>query len=150
MNACIVSHNCWQPLATASHLAPLTNRPAAMPLLEGPIPACMNSANLFLSPPLNAITNGDNDQRFSPLSPPRTRPSHHHDDRTTRLRVQPIATRTRELPPVIEQLLLGNGNNSGNGNGVASLAVAAASIGPPSSQRLPTLQSDPRNSHRPP
>ncbi|KAK5628008.1 hypothetical protein RRF57_003723 [Xylaria bambusicola] len=87
-----------------------------MPVLEGPIPACMNSANLFLSPPLNrnAITKGGH--RFPPSS---RNGSSHHDSCTTRSRRQPNRIIRHLLPPT-NQLLLQKD--------IASPAVAAAFV----------------------
>ncbi|KAI1312039.1 Golgin subfamily A member 7/ERF4 family-domain-containing protein [Xylaria venustula] len=100
-----------------------------MPVLEDPIPACMNSANLFLSSPLSAsITRRD---LRSTRTPSRRNGPSHHDER--------LASRIRDTHKVLLEH-----------SAAASSAVAAALAKPPSSQRLPTPQSDPRNSHRPP
>ncbi|KAI0527980.1 Golgin subfamily A member 7/ERF4 family-domain-containing protein [Xylaria bambusicola] len=106
-----------------------------MPVLEAPLPACMNSANLFLSSPLSAITKGDH--RF-PLSS-RNGPAH-HDGRTTRLRRQPNS-RTRHLLPISQQLLLRKD--------ITSLAVAAAFEleNPVLESTLDPTRSHPRHPH---
>ncbi|KAI0425829.1 Golgin subfamily A member 7/ERF4 family-domain-containing protein [Xylaria sp. FL1042] len=115
-----------------------------MLLLKDPIPACMNSANLFQPSPLNAII---------PSSSPRNGQSH-HDDSTTRLRRRhryKPSGRIRAPSSVTAKALLENSSSSSSSSSsIASLAVAAAFVCPPSSQRLHTLQSDPTNSHRPP
>ncbi|KAI0971253.1 Golgin subfamily A member 7/ERF4 family-domain-containing protein [Xylaria arbuscula] len=71
-----------------------------MPVLEDPIPACMNSANLFLSSPLSASI-FRRDLRSTPS--PRNGPSH-HDESTTRLlrspgsRIRGLSSGADEIP----------------------------------------------------
>ncbi|KAI1422048.1 Golgin subfamily A member 7/ERF4 family-domain-containing protein [Xylaria sp. FL1777] len=84
-----------------------------MPVLEDPIPPCMNSANLLLSSPLSANITGDH--CFS--SSPRNGPSHH--DSTTPLRRRPN-NGIRKLSSVAENVLLEDS--------IASPAVAAALV----------------------
>ncbi|KAI1275109.1 Golgin subfamily A member 7/ERF4 family-domain-containing protein [Xylaria sp. FL0933] len=106
-----------------------------MPVHEDPIPACMNSANLFLPSPLNAI--------IVPSSSPRTGPSHHDDSTTRQRRRHRPRSRIRAPSFVTAEALLENSS-------IAGVAVEAAFASAPSSQRLHTPQSDPTNSHRPP
>ncbi|TRX91128.1 hypothetical protein FHL15_007916 [Xylaria flabelliformis] len=107
----------------------------AMHVLELPIPACMNSANLFPTP-LNANIPGG--PRYSPS--PRNGQSHSYDD-TARPRHQ-FRSGHRNVASVIRASLLDSS--------ITSPAVAAASVSFPSSQRLHAPQLDPSTSHRPP
>ncbi|GAW26550.1 hypothetical protein SAMD00023353_3601020 [Rosellinia necatrix] len=111
-----------------------------MSVLEHSIPACMNSANLFPSPPLspNANIHG----RLCCSSPPPNGPSHKHDHTSTPLPHRPATGREKASSPRTRNGLLDSS--------IASPAVAAASIACASSRRLPTPPSDPRDSYQPP